>query len=466
MERPIIRYDSSLAEDVMKYLESIRTYKNIKPVSRHIIGPDETLEGFLIFHDGSLLFAAYVIYAIIMDQKNKRKLHLIKSGAKTDNCSVPVAEHLSRTQALSGLYSFISVIHHHFGEAKMVFNFITDSMCSARLYKSGIETTLRLGSNTRVQKEQLLHLSDSFGNSVITLYWVPSLVNLADCLTKVSRDPVKLTNSCKYREGVIRPGVHFLDLDEQFKKKNWYYTVRKGKAEFRDLKVEELETLGFEDKVRRRSQERKKLMKELMTGIEIEEDQEETISIGCVTCLSGPAECIDAQDMLTELYPKEAKDIIQDNIFIMNERDQELNYLNIGKINTRSMKKKMTKECSCNSGKPKCDDCKGKAEIYEIKIQNLAKRFTMEKLLFNSIPLFSKYEPVLPLLIPSEAYEKMINRDDMKFEKLLRLSLLGMLKILSKLDEEKLSQVRNLIAEVFSQLCLSAQKTNKIDRKK
>ena len=51
MERPIIRYDSSLAEDVMKYLESIRTYKNIKPVSRHIIGPDEELEEFLIFHD-------------------------------------------------------------------------------------------------------------------------------------------------------------------------------------------------------------------------------------------------------------------------------------------------------------------------------------------------------------------------------------------------------------------------------
>ena len=107
--------------------------------------------------------------------------------------------------------------------------------------------------------------------------------------------------------------------------------------------MEELETLGFEDKVRRRSQERKKLMKELLAGIEIEEDQEETISIGCVNCLSGPAECIDAQDMITELYPKGANDIIQDNIFMMNERDQELSDLSIGKINTRSMKKNMTR---------------------------------------------------------------------------------------------------------------------------
>ena len=140
--------------------------------------------------------------------RRTRRNYTWKCRAKTDNCSVPVAEHLSRTQALSGLYSFISVIHHHFGGAKMVFNFITDSMCSARLYKSGIETTLRLGSNTRIQKEQLLHLSDSFGNSVITLYWVPSLVNLADCLTKVSKNPAKLTNSLKYGEGVIKHWVH------------------------------------------------------------------------------------------------------------------------------------------------------------------------------------------------------------------------------------------------------------------
>ena len=129
---------------------------------------------------------------------------MVKAGSLTDNGSVPTSEHVSRTIAINTLYSVLSVLHFHFGTSNNRFTFITDSVCSAKLYREGCENTVKLSTNTRLQKEQLPQLSTSFPNGTVMLNGIPSSVNLADTLTKISKKPVELVNSAKFRNGLVK----------------------------------------------------------------------------------------------------------------------------------------------------------------------------------------------------------------------------------------------------------------------
>ena len=90
----------------------------------------------------------------------------------------------------------------------------SDGLCSSKLFREGCDTTVKLSTNTRLQKEQLLQLSSSFPNSTIILYCVPNQANLAAMLTKVSKKPVKLVNSDKYRKGKFNEGVKYMNLHQ------------------------------------------------------------------------------------------------------------------------------------------------------------------------------------------------------------------------------------------------------------
>ena len=121
-------------------------------MDRHLMDHPDQLEEVLIFSDGSIAFAGFLIYFVIREE-NHKMMKLVRCGSKTQNCSVPVSEHVSRSLGVDGLYSILSVLHAHFNSYPVEFTFVTDSLCTTKLFRQGISTTVKLGSNTRLQVE-------------------------------------------------------------------------------------------------------------------------------------------------------------------------------------------------------------------------------------------------------------------------------------------------------------------------
>ena len=146
-------------------------------------------------------------------------MKLVRAGSKTQNCSVLVSEHISRSLVMDGLYAILSVLHAHFANLPLQFTFVTDSLCTTKLFREGITTTVKLASNTRLQKKHGEQLSLSFPLGKVKFIWVPSALNLSDRMTKVSRNPIKLVNSSKYRSGQQKPDLSYLDLHDKLQQK-------------------------------------------------------------------------------------------------------------------------------------------------------------------------------------------------------------------------------------------------------
>ena len=113
------------------------------------------------------------------------------------------------------MYAILSVLHAHFSNLPVQFTFITYSLCTTKLFRESILTTVKLASITRLQKEHAEQSSLSFPVGKVRFIWVPSALNLSDYMTKVSRDPIKLVNSSKYRSGQLRPDLCYLDLNDK-----------------------------------------------------------------------------------------------------------------------------------------------------------------------------------------------------------------------------------------------------------
>ena len=112
-------------------------------------------------------------------------LKIVNANYKGINSSVPVSEHISQTLALEGLFSIIKVIHVHCGKLALKFSIHTDSYCTSKLFKPGKETSSRLISNTILQKQLSPKLSQSLPKRSVRMCWLPSAINLSDCLTKI-----------------------------------------------------------------------------------------------------------------------------------------------------------------------------------------------------------------------------------------------------------------------------------------
>ena len=143
-----------------------------------------------------------------------------------------------------------------------------------QLYRKGVESTIKISTNTRVQKEQLIQLSKSFKNSTVTFIGFQLLQ--ADALTKISKTLVKVVNGSKYRYGTLKPGLEYIKLHKKFLEWNWYFKVKEGKAEYRDLVPERVVTCGLEDKIGKRVQDKKGIMNVLMEG---KDSYDQTVSV-------------------------------------------------------------------------------------------------------------------------------------------------------------------------------------------
>ena len=68
----------------------------------------------------------------------------------------------------------------------------------------------------------------------------------------------------------------------------------------------------------------------------------------------------------------------------------------------------------------------------------------------ENLPLYSKYVPTSEHVMEMNAYENLICQDGMSFEKLIRLTAIGMMKVLVSLPKGKLHQIEPCEAEVFN----------------
>ena len=148
-------------------------------------------------------------------------------------------------------------IHAHTGNQELNISIMTDSICTTRLFKHGVKTTAKLSSNTRLQRELCQNLSTSCPKGIVRICWVPSNLNLSDCLTKIQKRPVEYTNSPKYREGILSDTLSYLEVHSKMLQ-NTFYTCKAGKEEYHDLEVSKLNTAGFENKSRETFQNKKK----------------------------------------------------------------------------------------------------------------------------------------------------------------------------------------------------------------
>ena len=215
---------------------------------------------------------------------------------------MPVSEHVSRSLGFDGFYSILSVLHAHFCNLPVKFTFITDSLCTSKLFREGIQTTVKLASNTRMQREHAEQFSLSFPLSKVKLIWVPSALNLGDIMTKVSKDPIKLVNSQKYRSGQLRPDMCYLDLHDKMQA-NCFFKCIKGQSVYTDLDFSNLITCGWEDKSRAASQTKARYFKELSESYQHEQFlPNEQASLACVLCTGTLSECSDLQDEACGIY--------------------------------------------------------------------------------------------------------------------------------------------------------------------
>ena len=90
-------------------------------------------------------------------------------------------------------------------------------------------------------------------------------------------------------------------------------------------------TCGLEDKIRKRGQDKKSLMKELVEG---KENYDQIVSVACLNCDGMAWECIEAQDMITELHPEKCGEIINENIWMLDSADTDMDGASIGQITT------------------------------------------------------------------------------------------------------------------------------------
>ena len=149
----------------------------------------------------------------------------------------------------------------------MKWYFFGDLTCSLKLLREDVNTTNKLSANTKIQLEQMALLSEMFGEAEVKAVWLPSKLNVSDVLTRASKNPVEVVNSMYYREAVLPSGERLVDLIEELEKCNTYIRASKGKLFFTPKDDGDLNDLGHFDKSRRKIQERKKMISDVVGAV-------------------------------------------------------------------------------------------------------------------------------------------------------------------------------------------------------
>ena len=119
---------------------------------KSITKPGDRLPDILVFQ------TSRVSICLAVENKGKKRITLAKAGFKSDYCTVPVMEHVSRSCSIVMHQPLINFIKGA-GRKGLYFTFLSDSICSLRLLKEDIYNTYKLGFNTRLQLENFIVLN-------------------------------------------------------------------------------------------------------------------------------------------------------------------------------------------------------------------------------------------------------------------------------------------------------------------
>ena len=82
-----------------------------------------------------------------------------------------------------------------------------------------------MSSNSKIQIEQIIILSENFSKGVVKANWVPGRLNVAS-------NPVEVIHSSFYRHGILSTGERLLDIVDKLVEDNSYLTCTNGKIEY------------------------------------------------------------------------------------------------------------------------------------------------------------------------------------------------------------------------------------------
>ena len=175
-------------------------------IEKRLLGPGEKVRDVYIFHDASFSTIGSIIYLHVEGKTGDRRMEILKVGTKCGNNSTPVMEHFGCPYSIVLLQPLLAVLRQVAGP-KLNFVFLSDSTCSLKLLKDDLLTTNKLSSNSKIQIEQMLMLSENFNEGVVRAIWVPGRLNAADIVTRAASNPVEVVNSSFYRHGILPAGI-------------------------------------------------------------------------------------------------------------------------------------------------------------------------------------------------------------------------------------------------------------------
>ena len=87
-------------------------------------------------------------------------------------------------------------------------------------------------------------------------------------------------------------------------------------------------------------------------------------------------------------------------------------------------------------------------EFEEKNFHLVTSRFCNNKLGNENIHIYTIHTPVLGHVMKHNVYNEMVSRDGMNFEKLMRLCSIGLMKVLTTLEAEKINEITPLEMEI------------------
>ena len=67
----IINYNPELAVNINKYIRSIRNFREVQPMERHLLQYHDQVQEVIVFSDGSLAFTGFLIYFVVKEEGKK-----------------------------------------------------------------------------------------------------------------------------------------------------------------------------------------------------------------------------------------------------------------------------------------------------------------------------------------------------------------------------------------------------------
>ena len=229
---PLVRIDKDFTQMAQNYLQSITTFKDILPIKRCFIPNGYELVRLIGISDGGLLASGSLLYTVSTNTSSTY-VQLIKASHKLGKRSVPVMEALSKSLLLDNLAEILPAFTRQINNKKQfAINLFSDSWSTNQLMNPARATISSpiLYSNSRLQINVLKEISSNFPNTLITYSQIPSCLNVADLLTKVSNNSIEITNSAVYRhlEGKLNPLLECVE-------NSTFLTVQDGSMSFDPL---------------------------------------------------------------------------------------------------------------------------------------------------------------------------------------------------------------------------------------